>query len=186
MCCFIVPVFAFLVLGADQPLVPFAHLDSEAETWPVALTLDGKSLLGVLKSGDHRDVVVWDTTSKSRTFLVKGSMGLPLAVSPDRQNVAGMVLSNIKDGSADAEIVIWDVAKTATRRTAAFGSCRRSGEAAPAYRTCRDERYCLRRRMSKATAKPGSGCSLTASSAGGGTMTSGSIPLPLIDLPLGV
>ncbi len=114
MSCLIVPIFAFVVLGAAQPLVPSARLDSEGETWPAALTLDGKSLLGVLKSGDHCDVVVWDTTSKSRTFLVKGSMGLPVAVSPDRQNVAGMVLSNIKDASAEAEIVIWDVAKRST------------------------------------------------------------------------
>ncbi len=114
MSCLIVPIFAFVVLGAAQPLVPSARLDSEGETWPAALTLDGKSLLGVLKSGDHCDVVVWDTTSKSRTFLVKGSMGLPVAVSPDRQNVAGMVLSNIEDASADAEIVIWDNAKRST------------------------------------------------------------------------
>ena len=114
MSCFIVPIFAFVVLGADQPLVPTARLDSEGEAWPAALTLDGKSLLGMMKNGDHCDVVVWDTTSKSRTFLVKGSMGLPVAVSPDRQNVAGMVLSNIKDASADVEIVIWDVAKRST------------------------------------------------------------------------
>jgi WD40 repeat protein len=114
MSCFIVPVFAFLVLGTDHPLVPSARLNCEGETWPAALTVDGKSMLGVQKSGDHCDVVVWDTTSKSRTFLVKGSMGIPVAVSPDRQNVAGMVLSSIKDASADAEMVIWDVAKGST------------------------------------------------------------------------
>ena len=92
--------------------MPSVRLDSEGEIWPAALTLDGKSLLGM--SDDHCDVVVWDATSKSRTFLVKGSMGLPVAVSPDRQYVAGMVLSNIKDASADAKIVIWDVAKRST------------------------------------------------------------------------
>jgi hypothetical protein len=117
MSSFVIPIFAFLVLVADQPLVPSARLDCEGETWPAALTVDGKSLLGVQKSGDHCDVVVWHTTSKSRAFLVKGSMGSPLAVSPDRKSVAGMILSSIKDATAGAEIVIWDVAKSSTTTT---------------------------------------------------------------------
>jgi WD40 repeat protein len=113
----VIPIFAFVGLVAGQPLAPSARLDCEGETWPAALAVDGKSLLGVQKSGDHCDVVVWDTTSKSRTFLVKGSMGFPLTVSPDRQNVAGMIASNIKDATAGAEIVIWDVAKRSTTAT---------------------------------------------------------------------
>jgi hypothetical protein len=114
MSCLIVPVFVVAIFGADQPLVPSARLDSGGEAWPAALTLDGKSFLGVVKNGDHCDVVVWDTASKSRNVLVKGSVGFPLAVSPDRRYVAGMVLTNTTDATTDAEMVIWDVAKRST------------------------------------------------------------------------
>ncbi len=109
-------VFACAVSGVDQPLVPSARLVSDGEAWPAALTPDGKSLLCSQKSGEHFDVVVWDTASKSKTYLVKGCAGLPLAVSPDRQSVAGMVLSSTKDLTQGAEIVIWDVAKASTTK----------------------------------------------------------------------
>jgi hypothetical protein len=107
----LLPIVACVVFGVDQPLIVSARLDSEGEAWPAALTPDGKSLLSVLKSGDQLDVAVWDTASKSRTFLLKRRVGLPLAVSPDRQCVAGMVQSSATDSTEDVEIVIWDVAK---------------------------------------------------------------------------
>ena len=78
------------------------------------MTLDGKSLLGTQMNGEHCDVVVWDAASKSKTFLVKDRVGLPPAVSPDRQYVAGMVLSSTTDTFKDSEIVIWDIAKRTT------------------------------------------------------------------------
>ena len=73
-----------------------------------------QDLLGVMKNGDHCDVVVWDTTSKSKSFLVKSGMAVPLAVSPDRKSVAGMILTNVANERYDAEIVIWDIATGST------------------------------------------------------------------------
>ena len=97
MSCLLATVFACAVVAADQPLVPSTRLISDGEAWPAASTPDGKSLLGMQKTGDHCDLVVWDTASKSKTYLVKDREGWPLAISPDRQFVAGMILSSTKD-----------------------------------------------------------------------------------------
>ncbi len=80
----------------------------------MALTPDGKSLLGLVKNGERCDVVVWDTASKSKRFLVKGGEAVPLAVSPNHESVAGMILTNVANYTYDAEIVIWDVARKST------------------------------------------------------------------------
>ena len=58
MYCLIAAVFACAAVGIDQPLVPSTRYASDGETWPAALTLDGKSLLCSEKSGDHCDVVL--------------------------------------------------------------------------------------------------------------------------------
>ena len=110
----IIPLLVYTILSAGQPLTPAICLDSGGESWPVALTSDGKDLLGVMKNGDHCDVVVWDTTSKSKSFLVKSGVAVPLAVSPDRKSVAGMILTNVANERYDAEIVIWDIATGST------------------------------------------------------------------------
>jgi WD40 repeat protein len=128
---FMLPVLAFVVIGADQRLTPSVRLDCDGETWPAALTFDGESLLGVLKHDDYCDVVVWDTNSKSRTTLAKGGVGFPIAVSPDRRNVAGMVLGDIADAAADGEVVVWDVASRTT--TAARLKLKKTGLPPPAW-----------------------------------------------------
>ena len=114
MPCLIITLLACTIVSAKQPLTQPIRLDSGGESWPAVLTPDGKSLLGLVKNGDHCDIVVWDTASKSKSFLVKGSGGIPLAVSPNRQSVAGVILTNIANDTCDVEIVIWDIEKRST------------------------------------------------------------------------
>jgi WD40 repeat protein len=109
-------VLAATSLGAGQPLVPYSRLESGGDVWPLTVTADGKNLLGAAKDGDHVNVVVWDTTARSRRFLVKGGVGVPLVASADRQWAAGEILTNfnLAGGEADAEVVVWDISKGST------------------------------------------------------------------------
>ena len=101
---------AFVVLGADQKLIPSARIETGAEIDLAKVSRDGKTLVGRVKDGNGYNLVIWDIPSRSTTILVKGADALGFSLLSDRSGLFACICNNHGKGLHDVDYFIWDIA----------------------------------------------------------------------------
>jgi hypothetical protein len=105
------------IVGATPTLAPDLLLQTGASASQAVLSLDGKTLIAVIKDGDRQDLVAWDVPRRSKTVLVKQADFVlinPCAnsqswLSPDGKSLLGF-FGTLHAGAFEATAFIVNIA----------------------------------------------------------------------------